>query len=852
MRPGALRSLAGPVLVVVAACAPTAAPPNIVDVTSGPTTVRVQLDPFALVVERDGTTVARSASLGGDCAALAVALRKDDDEGRYHRADAPEADLAWLHAATARRVIGRPASFEVDFVTSENVYVGTGGVEVSVGAHDFVDVDASFPFEDRAMAFVSTCFTFPEGAHAVGGGEVFAGADLAGTVVPLAFAAPGRFTSSTNEAHAPIPFIATTTGLGLLVETERPGAFDVGATTPGALVARFHGNTLPLRITSGPMKQTVAAHARRMGLPPMPPRWALAPMQWRNEAIVDDVATGRDRVLADARMLRALDLPTTTLWIDAPWQTGYNTFRFNDVQFPDARAMIHELERLGFRVLVWATEHVNVSDDHDQMPGMPPFASQDLYDRFAARDHLVQTAQGAPLTFPWGRGQGSFVDFTNEEASAAWGVEMAPLLDLGVRGFKLDYGEMMRADILGILPNDLPVFADGTTTEVQHTRYSRLYHEAYLAALQSRWPGDHFVITRSGGIFDQKNGTAIWPGDLDNDFLRAGEPDLDDDDQPAVGGLPAAVGGALSLSMSGYPMSGSDIGGYRGGAPTTEVLVRWAQFGAVSVIMQLGGGGTGDTTHNPWDARYDDGTIDPVAAYRRSARLHMDLVPTLEALLFDATSTGAPPLVPTGVANEGEAGAWADRDSFLLGDDLLAAPVVESATTRAVFFPPGTWWPYFGGAAHEGPRTQTVDAPLDTLPLYVRAGAVVVMGDPRLMTLVDALDEAVADDALYGAGRVVLASPGPASTKAMPDGVLASQSTQDGTTTVVVDAPSRRMLAVDLRGVGPSTVRVDGAEPAAAANESALLSCFEPCVLVEGERVRVAASRSRLVVEVSE
>ena len=839
----------------VAACAPPAPPPPppFVALASETTTVRATLTPFSLqVLDADGREVGRTTTAGASCAPLAVALVPDDQDGAYFRPDAPDDGLQWLRSGDARRAdAGSADALVVDLLDDDDGAVAaTADVRLTAGAEGFVDVDVAFDLTERAVALSAACFAFGDDEHAVGGGERFTGVDVAGSVVELAFAAPGKYSSTTNEAHAPVPFLATSRGLGLLVETERPGAFDVAASEPGALHARFRGTTLPLRLAAGRPVDVVAAHARRMGLPPMPPLWALAPMQWRNEAIVDDAGTGRDRVLDDAYTMRQLGFPATAIWIDAPWQTGYNTFRFNETQFPDPAGMIEELERGGFRVLVWATEHVNVSDDQGQMPGMPPFGSQALYERFRDEGRLVGTASGAPLTLPWGRGQGAFVDFTNAEARDAWVAEMMPLLDLGVRGFKLDYGESMRPDVLGRVPNTLPVFSDGTTTEVQHTRYARLYHETYLAALQARWPDDWFVITRTGGIHDQKNGVAIWPGDLDNDFLRAGAPDPDEDDLPAVGGLPAALHGVVSLSVSGYPLAGSDIGGYRGGPPTTEALIRWAQLGAVSTVFQLGGGGTGDATHNPWDGtRYDPPALDAVIA---AARWKMDLLPTFHALLFAATTTGAPPLVPTGLMHPDVADAWADRDSFFVGADLLAAPVVEEgATTRTLWVPPGAWLPFVhGGDALVGPATTTVDAPLAALPLYVRAGAVVFLGDPRLQTAASAGDDAIADVDSHGATRVALTSPGPASSTLLPDGVTASQSTVDGTTTVTVESPDERLLVVDLRGVGAATAPGLSATPTA--TEADLYACVDGggvCALIEAGRTRLAVQGTRLVVE---
>ncbi len=836
-------------------CEPPAPPAPLVW-QSGETRVIVHESPFALEIAGAAST----AHGERDCGALAVALRPADDEGtRYHRPDSPSDELVWLRAGDASRVAADELS--VELLADDGEPAGSARLRLAAGAEGFVDVDVQLAFDDREVALVSLCFGLSEGEHVVGGGERFGGVDLLGHTVPLTFNAPGPYASTTNESHAPVPFFATSRGLGALFETERPGAFDVGDSQPGKLIARFHGARLPLRLRAGPVLDNAAAHARRMGLPPMPPRWVLAPQQWRNEHDVTVSAgvvtySGQERVLEDAIKLRELDIPTTTLWIDAPWSTGHNTFEWNRAQFPDPEDMMRQLEQLGFRVIVWATEHLNFSDDSEQMFGMPPFGSLALYERFADEGWLVKDGAGqAPFRFPWGRGNGGYVDFTNDEAVAAYQELMRPLVRMGVRGFKLDYGEMMRPDLLGAVHNDITSFADGSTNETMHTRYARLYHEAYLGLLEEEHPGDWFVITRTGGIFDQHSGVALWPGDLDNDLRRHGE--VLDDGALAVGGLPAAVSAGLSASLSGYPLYGSDIGGYRGGVPTREVLLRWAQFGAVSTVMQLGGGGTGDATHNPWDPRYGEGAAD---IYRRYARLHMDLLPTFEALVHEAVTTGRPPLVPVGVHMRDDEEAWADEETFLLGGDLLAAPVVDGSVERTLRLPEGVWLDWWRSAEHEGPATLTVAAPLDELPFFQRAGSVVLLGHPWLDTAVPGADPTVAVGwDLYDSNQdavIARTSAGPDGEARSLDGVVVTQRTSADEVTVSLAAPNERLLGVELRlraSTGPrqdAEVRVEGRVPALVGSEDEALGCEESCLLREPDRLLVIARASALHVVV--
>jgi alpha-D-xyloside xylohydrolase len=707
-------------------------------------------DAFSIQILRDDVVVG-ATSVDPACPALSVGLRLPDDVDSWIDPALPGVfDRVELLKSTRATSVGDRATVILQDERGQTRLTAT--VVAKSSAEGFVDVDVTFVDDDgvaldeRDVGFVAVCFAI--GAdHVVGGGERFDGPDLAGKLTPLVFSAPGNTESGTNEAHVPVPFFATTAGLGVLVETERVGAFD--ATGTGTLMARFHGASLPLRLRAARVRgddaghaefvtDNVAAHARRLGLGKAPPRWALAPMQWRNDLEVEVdaagaiVSSGTDMLLGDVAAMTARSLPFSTVWIDAPWETGYNTFVVNEVQLPNFDDSVATLTAHGLVPLVWATEHINTSDDRDQMVGMPAFGSQSLFERFAEDDFLVDTEDGTPFSFPWGRGTGAFVDFTNPAACAAWQDTIEPVLRRGVKGFKLDYGETMRPDVLGLVENTLPVFSDGSTNAVQHTRYARLYHECFIGALQRVHGDDWFIITRTGGIFDQKNGVAIWPGDLDADFSRLGD-DVDGSGERQVGGLKSGIGGALSLAMSGYPLYGHDVGGYRGDRVTPEAFARFAEAGALQTIMQVGGG----SNHAPWD----DFLLDVEDAFASAVRLKMALWPMYEAGLAramvaaggsddDVDSDGTPLMVPLGVFMGNDAEAWADPDAILLFDVLAAWPVVEDgARTRLVRVPAGEWLSLKTAERFTGPLTTTVAAPLGLPPMMLAAGAVLILDE---------------------------------------------------------------------------------------------------------------------------
>src|SRR5688572_19502719 len=233
--------------------------------------------------------------------------------------------------------------------------------------------------------------------------------------------------------------------------------------------------------------------------------------------------------------MRSLGIPDTTIWIDNPWQTGYNTFVFDENRFADPAGLVAELTAMGFKVLVWSTPYVNTTGE----------TADDYAEAVAAR-YTVTDTDGRPFVFPWQDGAAGLVDFTRPGAIDWWRERIARVTALGIDGFKLDFGEDVVPELGGNLAPLVLAAGDAQTVGGSYQRY---YHDAYLGALP---PGDGFLLTRAGAWGEQDRNTAIWPGDLDSDFSAHGGPD-GEDGAKNVGGLPAAIAGGLSLAVSGYP-----------------------------------------------------------------------------------------------------------------------------------------------------------------------------------------------------------------------------------------------------------------------------------------------------------
>ncbi|HXH96107.1 MAG TPA: TIM-barrel domain-containing protein [Gaiellaceae bacterium] len=272
----------------------------------------------------------------------------------------------------------------------------------------------------------------------------------------------------------------------------------------------------------------------------------------------------------------------------------------------------------------------------------------------------------------------SVLDLTKPPVVAAFQDQLRQLVALGIDGVKADRGDEVDLEPIGeSLQNDYPL----------------LYARAVMDVL----PGGSVAIFRTATAGSQRVIPGLWAGDQTGDF----------------GGLRQAILFGETAAMSGFPTWGSDIGGYNSQFLTPDVFARWAQLGSVSPIFEVGGAGPNS---RPWTL----GST-AVAALRRAAILHYELFPYLYGLV----GRGLPVLRPLGYAFPDDPGSWEHELEFLVGPDLLAAPVVETGTTPSVYLPPGTWIDLYRGRTVSGGTTFRRSTPLTQFPLYLRARAVV-------------------------------------------------------------------------------------------------------------------------------
>ncbi|MGH7297017.1 MAG: glycoside hydrolase family 31 protein, partial [Polyangiaceae bacterium] len=620
----------------------------------------------------------------------------------------PPAELSW-HGVTS-------ASIKQSDASSAVVQLGfDGGLDATLSVQ--VDAPGRFSASLVPSAAASASLAYirlrpradaTEGLYGLG--EQEDSVDNRGKLRPMQLEADATTESPDNEAHVPIPLLIGTRGWGLFVESKRVGLFDVARADP----------TL-VEITYGTAEQSAAGLAFHLfaadrpldvtklyydvtGYPLMPAQWALGPWMWRDEY------ADQAQVLSDIQTLRSLDLAASGMWFDRPYASHVNTFDFNPAKYPDPPSMLDAIHAAGLRIASWSTPYLE--------PAAEPM-----------RDQAVSDGYFPPVPGVAVNGWSEPIDFTNQAAYAFWQGLIGRYTAMGIEGFKLDYGE----DVVPSLLKGRNVwgFADGSYERTMHYGYTMLYHRVYAEMLPKT---GGYLLCRAGRLGDQANVSVVWPGDMDATMTQHGETFTDASSGSqvvGVGGLPATIIMGLSLGPSGFPFFASDTGGYRHSPADKETFVRWFEQTALSTTMNVGDA----ASEMPWEFNAQNGwDQESLSLYQQYARLHVRLFPYEWTYAQRIATDGRPITRALGLAYP-EVNANPD-DEYLFGDDLLVAPVVvHGATSRDVILPPGDWIDWWDGTTHPGSQTITVQAPLGTLPLFVRGGGIVPLLRPSIYTI---------------------------------------------------------------------------------------------------------------------
>jgi alpha-glucosidase len=450
---------------------------------------------------------------------------------------------------------------------------------------------------------------------------------------------------------------------------------------------RFHfaGGQYTEYIFAGPrMPAILTAYTWLTGRTAPPPLWALGYHQCRWFDYTQDA------VEALAQRHRDSEIPCDALWLDIEYMDGYRVFTWNEQSFPDAPGMLKRLRDKGFRV-------ITIID-----PGVKQDPGYWVYDQAVERDVLCRTEGGDIYIGEVWPGDTAFPDFATEEARSWWGELNAAHVRSGLAGIWNDMNE----PATGVVPPGLMRFNHGREShERYHNQYALLMAMGTTQGLLEAMPDLRtFVLSRAGFAGIQRY-AANWMGDnmsrWDHLWLS----------------MPMAAG----FGISGQAFVGADIGGFAGNS-NAELYLRWMQYGVLTPFCR-NHSEIGNVDQYAW--AWGDVVRDHV---REALRLRYRLLPYIYAAFLDASETGAPVQRPLVFDFQDDPLTRDLDDEYLFGPHLLVAPVVEAGqVARQVYLPAGEWYDWYSGERHDGATYLRVDTPMDHIPLFVRAGAVVPM-----------------------------------------------------------------------------------------------------------------------------
>jgi alpha-D-xyloside xylohydrolase len=493
---------------------------------------------------------------------------------------------------------------------------------------------------------------------------------------------------SQDNSNISIPLLVSTKGYGIFWNNDSRSRFN-NRFANYLYISSEVADNIDYYFFYGPeLDQIVAAYRELTGAAPLFGKWAYGFWQCKNRY------KSQEEILGVARKYRELHIPADNIVQDWFWWNRKGEHIFNK-NYPDPKAMVDQLHKDNFHLMisVW--------------PFFEPGSA--VYDEMDKRGWFVDKFKFAKP--PYHTDAMAVYDATDPEARKYyWQLMDKALFNIGIDAWWLDTTEPeTEGQEENILLHHKLAIGSGD-------RYVNIYPLMTTGAVYDgqRSSSDKkrvFILSRSAFAGDQRYGVTAWSGDINSDFLTFARQ------------IPAG----LNFALSGLPYWTTDIGGFVSGDPDDpdyrELFIRWFQFGTFNPILRVHG--TRKTDQNElWSYGPDAQKI-----LTNFDRLRYRLLPYIYSLAWKTTSESYTPMRPLVMDFRTDVRAQNTSDQFMFGPAFLVNPVTEpAATTRALYLPQSRWYDFWTGSLITGNRTIEADAPLERLPLYIRAGSILPLG----------------------------------------------------------------------------------------------------------------------------
>jgi len=401
------------------------------------------------------------------------------------------------------------------------------------------------------------------------------------------------------------------------------------------------------------------------------------------------------QVTAIADKFRKLKIPCDALYLDIDYMEGFRCFTWSKEYFPEPKRMVKELADKGFKTIVIIDPGIKIDKDYS------------VYQEGLEKDYFCKRADGPYMKGKVWPGECYFPDFTNPEVREWWSNLFKELVeDIGVKGVWNDMNEPAVMDVPGkTFPNDVRHDYDGN--RCSHRKAHNVYgmqmaRATYQGLKKFSYPKRPFVITRAAYSGTQRY-TSSWTGDNIASWEH----------------LTIANIQAQRMCMSGFSFIGSDIGGFAE-QPNGELYARWMQLGIFHPFCRTHSSGDhGD--QEPWSFGPNVTNI-----VRKFIEIRYQLLPYLYTAFWRYANEGVPILKSLVLFDQKDPHNYYRNDEFIFGEKILACPITEpNAKGRRMYFPFGNWYSFWTDEVIEGGQELWVDADIDSMPIFVKEGAII-------------------------------------------------------------------------------------------------------------------------------
>lgn len=521
------------------------------------------------------------------------------------------------------------------------------------------------------------------------------------------------FERGDDPLYRSIPFYYALNGdgcaYGIFMDNPYRSHFDFDSKANNTTSFWAEGGCMNYYFINGPELTSVSERYMQLtGTPELPPLWGLGYHQCRWSYYPDET------VRELAHNFRDKNIPCDAIYLDIDYMDDYRVFTWNKEHFPDPRKLVSDLRENGFETIVMIDPGIKVDNDYD------------VYCDGLEKDHFCKRPDGELMIGPVWPTRTVFPDYTSDDTRKWWGDLYEDLINnKGIYGYWNDMNEPAVFEVdQKTFPDNILHHYEGhlSSHKKAHNIYGMQMARASYEGIKKHNPKKRpFLLTRANFSGGQRY-AALWTGDniADWDHLRLANEQC------------------RRLSISGYSFVGTDIGGFVKN-PSAELFTRWLQLSIFHPLFRNHSMGynvdgasavkeeaveiqkkISDSHQEPWTFGEKHTDIN-----RSVIELRYKLLHYLYTAFWKYVENGTPILRPLSFDYQQDRDAVLRNDEFMFGDNILVSPVLdEGAESVETFFPEGEWYDFRTNEVFVGPQTHIIDAPIEEIPFFVKAGTV--------------------------------------------------------------------------------------------------------------------------------